>query len=79
MSDTRERCAMVMAKIMEIGQADVVDDSSPDTLDQWDSLSHVQLVLGLESEFDIKISPEDGIEHFVDFKSVVEYIQGKLS
>ena len=77
MSDFRERCINVMAQIMEIEHSEITDESSPDNLEQWDSLSHVQLVLNLEKEFDIKISPEEGIEYFTDFKNIVEYIRGK--
>ena len=66
-----------MAQIMEIEHTEITDDSSPDNLEQWDSLSHVQLVLNLEKEFNIKISPEEGIEYFIDFISIVEYIRGK--
>lgn len=79
MSAVNERCAQVMAQVMKIDPSDVGDDASPETLDQWDSLSHVQLVLALEKEFDIKISPEEGIEHFVDFKSICEYISEKTA
>ena len=77
MSDIRERCIKVMAQIMEIEHTEITDDSSPDNLEQWDSLSHVQLVLNLEKEFNIKISPEEGIEYFIDLISIVEYIRGK--
>ncbi len=77
MSDIRERCAGVMARVMEIDAADVSGATSPDNLDQWDSLTHVQLVLQLEQEFGIKISPEEGIEHFTDFKSILDYIGNK--
>lgn len=79
MSDIRERCAKVLAEVMELDSTDVADDASPDTLDQWDSLTHVGLVLNLEKEFDIKISPEEGIEHFADFKSILAYITNKLA
>lgn len=78
MSDIRERCAKILAEVMEVEVADVTDEASPDVLDQWDSLTHVGLVLSLEKEFDVKISPEEGIEHFTDFKSIVEYITAKL-
>jgi acyl carrier protein len=77
MSDIRERCIKVMAQIMEIEHTEIADDSSPENLEQWDSLSHVQLVLNLEKEFSIKISPEEGIEYFIDLISIVEYIRGK--
>jgi acyl carrier protein len=77
MKNIRERCAAVVAEVMEIEPTQVNDASSPDTLEQWNSLSHVQMVLKFEKEFGIKISPEEGIEHFNDFKSILAYIQQK--
>lgn len=77
MSDIRTKCADIMADIMEVDAKDINDETSPDTLDQWDSLSHVQLVLGLEKAFDIKISPEDGVEHFISFKDIVTYLENQ--
>lgn len=77
MNNIRERCAKVLAMVMELDVAEVTDDASPDSLDQWDSLTHVQLVLNLEKEFEIKISPEEGIEYFTDFKSIMEYVSTK--
>ena len=79
MSSHRERCAAIVADVMEVDASEINDESSPDTIDQWDSLSHVQLVLQLEKAFGIKISPEEGIEHFTDFKSVVDYIDQKAA
>lgn len=34
-------------------------ESSPKTTDGWTSLAHVELLIGLELEFDIKLTPED--------------------
>ena len=73
-----ERCTKVMATVMEVPLSEINDETSPDTLAQWDSLSHVQLVLGLEKEFDVKISPEDGIEYLTDFKSIIKYIKEQI-
>lgn len=78
MSDIRTKCAEVMADVMEVEASVLNDDSSPDTLDQWDSLSHIQLVLGLEKAFDISISPEEGVEHFTSFGAIVTYLQNKV-
>lgn len=78
MSDIRGRCAEVMAEVMEVEPGAINNDSSPDTLEQWDSLSHVQLVLKLEKAFGVKISPEEGIEHFTSFGSIVDYITKKV-
>ena len=44
------------------GLADVPDDISQKTCAEWDSMHHLQLVIGLEMEFDISFKPEDIIE-----------------
>jgi acyl carrier protein len=41
------------------GLNDVLDDFSQKTYAEWDSLRHLQLVLALETEFDISFEPED--------------------
>ncbi len=76
---TRDRCVAIVADVMEVDAGDIDDASSPDTIDNWDSLSHVQLVVKLEKEFGIKISPEEGVEHLTDFKSIVDYVDQKTA
>ena len=42
---------------------DLIDDeSSPDTIESWDSEGHINLILSLEAEFGISLSPEDAME-----------------
>jgi len=78
MGTIRERCYKVMAEVLEVEITSINDDSSPDTMDEWDSLAHVQLVLALEKEFEIKISPEEGIEYLTEFGEIVTFVTGKL-
>lgn len=57
-----ERLHQVVATVMNISPSEVDDESSPDTLANWDSLSHIDLVVSLESEFDVSLSAEDTME-----------------
>ncbi len=42
---------------------DTIDeDSSPDSIPTWDSMSHIHLIIALESEFGVELSPEDSME-----------------
>jgi len=41
---------------------EIDDDSSPDTILAWDSMAHINLILSLESEFDLSLSLEDAME-----------------
>lgn len=77
MDSIKERCAKVLAEVMEVDVASINDNSNPDTMEQWDSLAHVQLVLGLEREFGVKISPEEGIEHLTGFAEIVSFVSEK--
>lgn len=40
----------------------LTDDMSIDTVEGWDSMAHVGLIMTLQKEFDVSISPEDAIE-----------------
>jgi acyl carrier protein len=49
----------VMATVLGI-QADAIgDDTSMDTVESWDSIKHMNLVLALEEEFGVSIPDED--------------------
>jgi acyl carrier protein len=37
----------------------LTDETGPDDIDAWDSLGHVNIITGIEDEFDIEISPEE--------------------
>ncbi len=49
----------VMASILEINLSEINEQSSMDTIDNWDSLHHMKLVLALEDEFKVSIPDED--------------------
>ena len=74
MNKISERVTGIMAEIMEVEESSINLDTNPDNMPQWDSLSHVQLVLALEKEFGVTISPEDGIEHLASFKDILKFL-----
>jgi len=53
----RERVKQVMKEVF--GLNDIPDDISQKNCDRWDSMRHLQLAIGLETEFDISLEPED--------------------
>lgn len=56
----------ILAKVQEIFQ-DILDnedieltfDTTADDVEEWDSLSHVQLVVAIEKDFDIKFTSKE--------------------
>ena len=41
----------VMAKVFEISEEQITTECSPDTLEQWDSLKHMELIVEIENYF----------------------------
>ena len=55
----QERIKVVMAQIFNVDIDSITEESSPENIERWDSLKHIQLVLAIEDEFDIIFSDDD--------------------
>ena len=49
----------VMAAVLGISAESIGDDTSMDTVESWDSIQHMNLVLAIEEEFGVSIPDED--------------------
>ena len=52
-------------------------DSSPQTLENWDSIQHLNLVLAIEEKFGLQLSPEE-IEQMKSIGETAKLIESKL-
>ncbi len=52
----------VMSDVFDIDINDISEDSSPDNIEKWDSLFHIKLIIALEVELDIQLTPEDTMD-----------------
>lgn len=57
-----EQVKSVIAAVFNIDVSEIDLESSPDTIDAWDSLGHMNLVSALEDEFDLEIDEEMALE-----------------
>ena len=57
-----EKLKRVLANIFNINIDEIDDATSVDSVPQWDSLKHLNLVLALEHEFNITLSTEQTVE-----------------
>jgi acyl carrier protein len=55
----------------------ITADSSPQTLEAWDSIQHLNLVLALEEKFGLQLSPEE-IEQMKNIGETARLIESKL-
>lgn len=56
---TEDTLKDVMATVLGIAADSINDDTSMDTVEAWDSIKHMNLVLAIEEEFGISIPDED--------------------
>jgi acyl carrier protein len=52
----------VLHKIFKIEISSINDETSVDTVDIWDSLKHLNLVIALEEAFNITFTEEESVE-----------------
>jgi acyl carrier protein len=55
----------------------ITADSSPQTLEAWDSIQHLNLVLAVEEKFGVQLSPEE-IEQMKSIGETAKLVEGKL-
>ena len=55
---------------------DLLPESSPETVPNWDSLQHLNLVLALEQEFQVQFTPEE-IEQLLSVALVAALLDEK--
>jgi acyl carrier protein len=51
----------IVSRVLGIERAAVRDDTSHNTLAEWDSLAHVTLIVALEATYEVSLSAEDAI------------------
>jgi acyl carrier protein len=54
-----DRIKKVMSSVLGVGPDLILPTSSQDSIENWDSLKHMNLILALEEEFGITIPDED--------------------
>lgn len=69
MENHSEKIKNVMSTIFDVPLETINENSSSDTIENWDSLRHLNLILALEEEFNISI-PDEEVGNLVNFKLV---------
>jgi len=72
-----ERVKKTMSAVFSVAEEEIEKKSSADTIATWDSLKHMNLVVGLEEEFEVEFSDNEIIE-LVNTQLIVEVLREKL-
>lgn len=73
----KDRIKEIMGDVFEINPNQITNDSSPSTIQSWDSLRHINLIVALEEEFNIKFTDED-ILQMLNFELIVIIVNEKI-
>jgi len=72
------RVSVLVADVFQIPVEDIRPESSPDSIEAWDSLQHLNLVLAIEQEFGIQFTPEE-IEQLLSVELIAALVAEKLA
>lgn len=67
----------IMAIVFEMSKDSITSESSQDSIRNWDSVKHLDLIISLEEEFEITF-PVEEIGHLVSFKLIKIIIEEQL-
>jgi acyl carrier protein len=60
--DLSQRVRAVVAATFGVPEASITEATTSASLERWDSINHIHLVVALEGEFGVSFDPEHAIE-----------------
>ena len=54
-----KRLKLILSRVLDIDEGSILDSTSPDTVDSWDSFNGLMLVSELESNFGITFTTDE--------------------
>ncbi len=64
----------IMSQVFKVPEESITSMSSPDTIESWDSLNHMNLVTTLEEEFNIRFTYEQ-ISEMINYSLILEVLK----
>jgi acyl carrier protein len=78
MADTLGTLTEVFRQVFDDPGIVLTPETTADDIDGWDSLSHVNLIMAVESRFEIRFKPKEVLS-FKNVGDLARCIEGKLS
>jgi acyl carrier protein len=76
-ADIFDRIQAIASDLFGVPANKLQTSSSPETIENWDSIQHLNLVLALEERFGIQLSPEE-IEQMKSLGDTATLVKSKL-
>ncbi len=55
-SEIFEKLTEIFIDVLDLDECELTDETSANDIEEWDSLSHIQLIVAIENEFKIKFT-----------------------
>jgi|TARA_B100001964_G_C14221418_1_gene595459 acyl carrier protein len=75
--DIEQRVRNILFSVLGIEIHKINTNTSPDTVDNWDSINHLNLMIAMEEEFDVEFSQEN-ILKMITFEEMCTTVEDKL-
>ena len=77
MAPVFEEIRVMASDLFGVPVEQITAASSPQTLENWDSIQHLNLVLAVEEKFSVQLSPEE-IEEMKSVGETARLVESKL-
>lgn len=71
-----ERVRQLVSDIFAVPLEQVDSNSSPETIEAWDSMQHLNLVLAVEDRFNLQFTPEE-MEQMRSVEQIVTMVESR--
>ena len=75
MTELQQRVCTIVSNIMTVPLASVTLESSPDSVENWDSILHMNLILALEQEFGVSFD-DDQVVRMLSVEQIATELAG---
>lgn len=77
-SSLASRIYGIASDVFNVRVAQIGPDSSPETIESWDSVHHLNLILAVEQAFNLQLEPEE-IDRMNSVKAILAILSEKLN
>lgn len=65
-----EKLNEIFVDVLDLDEVELTDETSANDIEEWDSLSHIQLIVAIEKEFKVKFTSKE----IMSWKNVGEMV-----
>lgn len=70
----KDKIKKTMSNVFDIPEDSILEETSPHDIENWDSLTHMNLISALEEEFNLSFD-DDEVETLINFKVICATVE----